>query len=186
MFASLVNGSHKSVTRAFTLLIVLSGIALATAGHARAQAYGGGVPYHESAGAMCGDGSGARTILAYPARKMTTLAQSSDARALEYVYWRPELFVYTASGWQLYAKAFPNDTWNGNKPWLFAVANTFIYTDTWRNYYSGYYTSFIRFSDLPAGSYAVRETFMWQDGTNVQEFMQFSRNNSTSTVCRAS
>jgi hypothetical protein len=183
MFAGAINRSHKTLTR-LAILFALAVVALAIAGQANAQAYGGGVPYHQSAGAQCGDGTGARTILAYPARKMTTLAQSSNPLDLEYVYWHAELFVYTANGWLLYSKVFPNDTWNGSKAWLYAVANTSIYADPWRNYYSQIYTNRVVFSELPVGSYAVRETFMWQDGTSVQEWMQFSRNYTTSTVCR--
>jgi hypothetical protein len=185
MLEVLVNGSHKVLVRTLVMLAALSALALVTAGHARAQAYGGGIPYHQSAGASCGDGTGARAILAYPARKMTTLAQSSNPYDLENVYWHAELFVYTGAGWRLYSQVFPNDAANGNKPWLATVANTFIYAGPWHNYQTGWDTSFIRFSSLPAASYAVRETFMWQDGTNTQEFMQFSRNNTTSQVCQA-
>jgi hypothetical protein len=186
MLEHLVNGSHKVLVRTLVILAALSAVALSTAGHARAQAYGGGVPYHQSAGASCGDGTGARTILAYPARRMTTLGQSTNPLALEKVYWRAELFVYTTAGWRLYSQVFPNDTANGNKPWLFAVANTYLYTDPWRNNQTGYYTRSIPFANLPAASYAVRETFMWQDGTSVQEFMQFTWNNTASQVCQAS
>lgn len=178
MFKGTKQSGGRLVTRALAAAALLSAIGLANAGHARAQAYGGGLPYHASAGAYCGIEAGTgRTVIAYPPKAMSTSVYSSNPQYLENIYWRADLVIYTSSGWQLYAT---------NKPWLQAVANSFKIIDGWYAYGYGWNVRWLSFTNLPRGWYAVRETYQWQDGRSVPEYAQFSWNNSTSTMCNLS
>ena len=144
-------------------------------GEARAQAYGGGVPYHSSGGAYCSVESGSRTIRAYPPRAMTTAQSSTNPLYLENIYWRADLYHHTATGWKPYDET---------KPWLAAVANTSAIRDWWRIYPTGAtYLNWLTFSNLPRGSYAVYETYLWQTGLKWSEYSTFSRNNWSSQIC---
>jgi hypothetical protein len=105
----------------------------------------------------------------------------SVSGAQEAVYWRADLWKNTSSGW------LPSDR---SRPWLQAQAtsNGLIRTmfngfvTIWSDYPSGLARSSESFGNLTVGHYAVKETFLWSDGTKTDQW-QYMQGGGGSQIC---
>jgi hypothetical protein len=112
-----------------------------------------GYPYHRQGPAVCDDYN--NRVLSYPPADMRSYYNSAER-----VWWSPDLYRYTSSGWQLY---------NGSKPWYVAAAGPsgIIPTPIGNYSYNWYQPStfvplnFAPFNSLPPGRYAVAQSYDW-------------------------
>jgi hypothetical protein len=90
---------------------------------------------------------------------------TSISGGLENVYWRPVLYRYkpATKTWGFYGLSFPT---------YYAAADSGgIVYNQWVTS-GGMQVTFARFSGLPAGYYAVRNTFTWQDGSHAASWSE--------------
>jgi hypothetical protein len=104
-----------------------------------------------------------RQVRAYPPT-MTSISGYTET-----VYWSPDLYRWNGSSWVLY---------DGSMPWLNASADA-----NGTHYQSGRYgtwfwpngnpINFAAYNYLPAGSYAVKEYFMWSNGSQTSAWSYY-------------
>jgi hypothetical protein len=171
----------RKFTKITRTIVVTAAASIVMSLGAPAHAHGTNVPHHQSVQAWCMNGG---TIRSYPARDMRSVSGNWET-----VKWSSDLFKWNGSSWVLV---------DGSKPWLVARANAYglgtyslpnigLYGTWFRDgNYGGAPVSFLPYTNLTRGYYAVKEYFRWTStGQTHVHWSTFSNPNGALTdTCR--
>ncbi len=170
-------GFGKAILTAFAVVALAAALLAATLAPQPAEAHGTGIPYHQSGGASCWYGSNGYLNV----QSKVPAQMRSWYGGMENVRWSPDLYRWNGTSWQLYDQS---------KPWMQAAANgNGLVRQQDGTYWTNLQTGFPYlqgngpvFSNLPRGSYAVKEYYYWlSSGHKHTQWSTF--NNTSSTSC---